>query len=288
MPAFVEEFDDLLSAVSNLPGRNIILGDFNLHYDLPDKVKSFITILSSLNFHQVVTGPTHIGGHTLDLVIVRDSDIIKSCTADQVHVSDHFVVNCSLNLLKPSTSKTTYSSRKFRDIDHDLFDKDLAEQVDTILDNATCDVNDLVTGYNQACQVVLDKNAPVSTTVRTTRYKPPWFTKTVLDARRARRRCERRWRKSGTAANHQAYLESHRKVADVISEEKKAYYNNKLLNSSTRDMYKTINIMLNKNQCTLPDFTMPSAIANQFSNYFVDKVQNIRNNIDQTAVVDCT
>jgi hypothetical protein len=249
LPVFREEFEEFLCAVDHLPGKCLVVGDLNLHFDIPAEVKSVNTILSSLNFSQIINVPTHIKGHTLDPVIVKDNEaLVRSWTVERLHVSDHFVVNCVLDLLKPSAVKTSFSCRNFRDMDHVLFAKDLTVQVEAVPDSTPDDVNELVADYNHACQVAHDIHAPATEKVRTTRHKPPWFTKAVQDARRARRRCERRWRKSRTDTNHHAYIESQRKVVDTISEEKKAYYNDKLLNSSSSDIYKTINCMLNKNQ----------------------------------------
>jgi len=173
----------------------------------------------------------------------------------------------------------------FGDIDHDRFAIDLALQVDTLLDSKIDDVNELVHGYNNACMSVLDAHAPLTVKTHIIRHKPAWFTITVRDARRARRKCERRWRKSRSEADRQAYIESQRTVVDIICKEKKSYYNEKLLNCSIKDMHKTINTLLNQNQRVLPDSTSPSVLANDFSNYFVGKVHTIRSNIDK--VTDC-
>ena len=54
---------------------NIITGDFNFHLDIrtePD-VRPFHETLADRGKTQLVTGPAHKMGHTLDVVIVRDS-----------------------------------------------------------------------------------------------------------------------------------------------------------------------------------------------------------------------
>ena len=51
---------------------------------------------------QLVQGPTHNKGHTLDLVITRDNDpLVESVTTDHPHLSDHMAVVCYLALEKP-------------------------------------------------------------------------------------------------------------------------------------------------------------------------------------------
>ena len=126
---FLPKFDEFLSVVDFLPGRSIILGDFNIHRDQPFKseVKRANTILNSFSFTQIVRGPTHKAGHTLDWIVIKENDsIIEPHTITELHVSDHFYIDCRLSLLKPCDVKTTYISRNYRSINSNAFDRDLA------------------------------------------------------------------------------------------------------------------------------------------------------------------
>lgn len=52
--------------------RLFIVGDFNTHVccKLNSLAKDFISLVNSFDFTQVVNGPTHKHGHTLDLVLL--------------------------------------------------------------------------------------------------------------------------------------------------------------------------------------------------------------------------
>ena len=78
VPKFLEEIEILIDRVNLLPGKLILLGDFNVHYDIPEKsdFKRFSTILDSVGMVQHVTEPTHRSNHILDLVITRQEDAI--------------------------------------------------------------------------------------------------------------------------------------------------------------------------------------------------------------------
>ena len=56
----------------------VISGDFNLHlHDLRDSdTKEFMDLLETFSLLQQVSGPTHLSGHTFDLIITRSSDDI--------------------------------------------------------------------------------------------------------------------------------------------------------------------------------------------------------------------
>ena len=76
MPDFLENFKEFVSLVDLLPGKILLLEDFNVHYDLPTKsdVRRFPTMLTSNGLEQHIIGPTHTCGHTFDLVITRQDE----------------------------------------------------------------------------------------------------------------------------------------------------------------------------------------------------------------------
>jgi hypothetical protein len=79
----------------------IVLGDFNIHVDKEtdihvdkendSKTIECIHLLSSMDFIQHVTGPTHNRGHTLGLVITKGLSIDISSIVD-VALSDQHCV----------------------------------------------------------------------------------------------------------------------------------------------------------------------------------------------------
>ena len=54
-----------------------LAGDFNIHIDNAENktTKEMITVLNTFDLIQHVHGPTHKGGHTLDLIISRALNI---------------------------------------------------------------------------------------------------------------------------------------------------------------------------------------------------------------------
>ncbi len=146
------------------------------------------------------------------------------------------------------------------------------------------DVNCLPSDYNNACIEVLDVHAPANISwSRRERCRPGWYNETVDSARRERRRCERRWRKSKSDVSHAEYLASKKMVKETISHEKSEFYLNRLSNCSSKDMYKTVNELLNKQSKPLPDCKSPTELANKFGYFFTDKVSKIRGEFDKSG-----
>ena len=67
---FQEEFMSFVGFLSSINSSYHIFGDFNIHVDVPggDGYK-FMTFLDSCDLKQFVNQPTHLLGHTLDLIL---------------------------------------------------------------------------------------------------------------------------------------------------------------------------------------------------------------------------
>ena len=77
-----------------------------------------------------------------------------------------------------------------------------------------------------------------------------------------------------------AYDNAKEHVRDVLSTEKSKYYKGLLQNSTPKNMFLTINKLLNKRDRVLPESDSTVALASAFCNYFTKKVKDIRQYID--------
>ena len=85
----------------------------------------FLDLIRSFGLSQVVIGPTHNRGHTLDLVITRDGFPIETPTVDPPLLSDHSLVLFKLPLLRPPLEYRDVSTRKWKGFDQQSFKTDL-------------------------------------------------------------------------------------------------------------------------------------------------------------------
>ena len=77
----------------------VISGDFNLHLDdLRDNdTKKFMDLLETFSLSQHVSGPTHLSGHTFDLIITCLSyDVVLASPKGTFPISDHFIIQCPI------------------------------------------------------------------------------------------------------------------------------------------------------------------------------------------------
>ena len=281
---FLEEFDEFVTNISSLTSRVLILGDFNIHVDKPDHpmVKKFNACLASSGLLQHIHEPTHRSGHTLDLVISRcDEQLIRKCEVKIYSVSDHYMINCVLNQEKSMTLNSVSTCRNFQRMDHNAFKLDLASKICEIQSSESS--VELLTSFDSAIISVLDKHAPIKTKSHKLRPKQPWYTHGVSVERRLRRRLERKWRKSGTDSDRKAYQNQRDRVNLLIDTNKTEFYTSSLANADKKDVFKTVNSLLNKNRRILPQSDSPQLLANDFATFFKDKVDKIRNGLDEKA-----
>ncbi len=102
---FLTDITDFLTSIIKLE-KVPIIGDFNLHIDDGSckMAADFLSITDSFNFTQHVSEPTHVKGHTLDLVFSIGLNV-NHVHVEDVHISDHYCVffdlDCSVDPLTP-------------------------------------------------------------------------------------------------------------------------------------------------------------------------------------------
>ena len=124
---FIDEFASLLEFLVHSPGLLLIVDDFNIHVD--DKScqlgQSFLSLIDSFDLQQHVSDSSHIGGHTLDLVLSRSSDnfLVDCFTSD--FISDHHGIHWCAEAHRPLRPVKKVEFRKLRSIDFSSFCSDL-------------------------------------------------------------------------------------------------------------------------------------------------------------------
>ena len=286
---FLEDFEVFLEELSIIPDNVVLLGDYNIHVDEPDKseTRKFNDILASNGFCQLISGPTHKKGHTLDLLLTNENDhIIQRHEVLPQYYSDHRFITCSLNHMKPPPAKVVISSRQFGKMKPEHFTDLLSKRLsDFPFDSEDPDV--LTDAYESITLSVLNEVCPITTRERTIRSRLPWYNEDIHLERRIKRRLERKWRKSQSDEDHEVFVAQKNKIIKLITDSKIEYFSNKFSESNTKDMYATINDLLNKTQKVLPTLDCShQALANEFLSFFIEKVDKIRNNVKPGTRVD--
>jgi len=283
---FHDEFSELLEIYTVLNDDFIIAGDINIHVETDDAPsRKFHEIIDIFDLKQHVYGPTHIKGHTIDVIITRNNkSAVKNVAITKYNLSHHFLIDFVFNAEITETTMKTITYRNVKKVDHKMFCNDIEDQYSKL--PHTTDMKEKIAGYNNVMNSVIDKHAPIMT--KTIRLVPhaPWFDAEYADLRRKRRKAEKHFRKTGSQSDEAEYNKLRTQTTSLAQRKKKSYINDKLTsNISSKNLYAVVNNLLDNNQeLALPSSTSDIALANDFKTYFSEKVNKIRASITKPVI----
>ena len=199
-----------------------------------------LRLLHSTSFTQLVNSPTRYDTHhdkfsLLDLIIAPSSSkLVSSTSVETSHeISDHCLVLAKLNTVRPKPPKRTYQYRDIKNINLDIF-KQKIESSSLISDPAPT-VDGFVNQMESNITSILDELAPLKTGHRSgLRHSKNWLSPAAVEAKKRRRRLERRWKSSNKEADRIAYRASCRSANALITESRIAA-NFERINEASKD-----------------------------------------------------
>jgi hypothetical protein len=284
---FHQEFCDMVDHLSTLKGNILIAGDFNIHWDKTEsrEMIELAEFIESHNLQQHIQDPTHIKGHTIDLIITRsDESLIKSVSVDTLF-SDHHAVHCQLLVSKPPPVKKTVSYRKIKSIDLDMLSNDI--QSSTLCSDTSNNLDGLVKQYDAVLRELLDTHAPLQSRTFVERPLVPWISDKIIEAKKIRRKCEKKWRKSGLTVHKEMYLVEKQRVKALMINAKKEHFKvqfQECAGDQARTFKVAEQILHRKGPPALPKHDSLQSLVNEFSQFFAMKISRIRNLLDATSV----
>ena len=190
----------------------------------------------TMGLKQHVSVPTHISGHTLDLVITRAQDpVVCSIPVADRYLSDHASVLCSLNAAKSSHVTKEICYRRLKAIEVDQLRADL--QNSDLCQKEYADLNELSLAYTSTLSSLLDKHAPLQKKTSVVRQRVPWFNSEIKDAIRSRRKAKRKWRKFKSSEDLRAFKSARNHATYIMNFARRDYYS-QLISENSADQRK--------------------------------------------------
>ena len=162
--------------IATLSGNLMLMGDLNIHMD--DKADpgavTFTDFLDSLGLVNHTQFPTHVSGHTLDLIITQeDSNDILTVARGHMLLDHHFI-----DVMLKSASETVECERitycKLKNISPQDFSNDVGNILGE-LDLEAMDLYQAVETFNNSLKSILNKHAPLKSCIVKVMHKQPWF-----------------------------------------------------------------------------------------------------------------
>ena len=121
----------------------------------------------------------------------------------------------------------------------------------------------------------------------TLRPRNPWYNEEITDAKRKRKRLERRWRKSKLQVDRDLYKAQRLLVNTLIHKAKCSYYKDKIENcTNSKELFKIVESLLHqKGKPKLPSHQSYQDFTNNFNHYFISKIAKIRSSFTQNDTI---
>ena len=86
------------------------------------------------------------------------------------------------------------------------------------------DLSLLLTKYDSLCETIIDKHAPMCMKKFILRPQVPWYNAEIATAKRIRRKCERRWRRTRLDVDRESFKLQSFLVTSLLSDAKRDYF----------------------------------------------------------------
>ena len=160
----------------------------------------------------------------------------------------------------------------------DSLNDDLANS--ELCKNSPDDLEEFLLSHNKTLIAVLDKHAPVKTRTIVMRPLVPWYTDEIRQAKRERRKAERRWRLSKLDSDLAVFKVKRNAVNNLMNKARQAFYTKLIEDNSCnqRKLFRVSKRLFNQSQLP-PNLNTPT-FANDVGKYFVSKIDTIQRQID--------
>ena len=171
---FIAEFHDLLDSFIKKRWWPILLGDFNLHWDVPSDpdVTAVMDILNTHGLYQVIDQPTHIKNHILDWLITDSLGNVHLVHLQDKCLSDHKAFIFEMPCPKPIPTNCSISGRKLETINNENLKRDLKNIIEYI---STSTTKSALEQHNANLTMLLDQHTPLKTRIVTDRPSAEWM-----------------------------------------------------------------------------------------------------------------
>ena len=241
---FMEEFSELLDLYTVPYEHFVIAGDFNIHFESESSnAKQFKDLLHLYDLKQSILSPTHVKGHTLDLVITSMHSIPSDISVAEIDLSHHYLVDFKLKAEPNTYEQKLITYRSTKNVDLAKFTKDVEDQLNAL--PPTDDLATKVSNYNSAMTKIVDDHTCLKTRKMKIVPDAPWFDVEYANLRKLRRNAEKKYRRSGKESDRKLYCTLRKQAVQTSFNKKKTFVTNKLKQgNSCKSLYSVVNDMI--------------------------------------------
>lgn len=283
---FCTEFETFMESIYHKGDQVIVTGDFNVWIEEvnTDSTK-LMTMMNAFGLTQCVTEATHVEGHTLDQVYVNECQMNVKCKVGEKNgiSTDHFPVMFELPKIEVKENVEIITFRNKRDMDLEGLRGELKEALENISYEESFE--QCYKSYESVTKEITDRYVPVIRKKIKVRSEIPWMDEEYRSERRKRRQLEKKWRSKKNEESRLKYVEQRQLCAELSMKKQNEHYT-KIVEKAGNDqktLFNVANTLLDRREArTLPEHTDALELANEFNEYYIDKINKLRNTIPET------
>ena len=282
---FMEEISELFDEYVVPNDDFIIAGDFNIHMETDTmyakKLKELLN-LYDLKLH--IDEPTHVKGHTLDLVITTNKEpYVSDVKVTEVDLSHHFLIDFTVTAERSSPKMKAITYRSLRSVDTIKFQNDVNERLSAL--PPTDNLLDKVNNYDTVLKQIVNDCAPLKTSKIKVVDTAPWFDREYSDLRKQRRKAEKKFQRTRLDADKKLYTALRTEAINNSFKKKKEYITKRIAENSSKNLYSVVNQLVDKKkEMVLPESESDLELAKNFQKFFHEKIEKIRASFGPSAI----
>ena len=147
------------------------------------------------------------------------------------------------------------------------------------------DVEVIAEHYDSVLEQVLNKHAPEKKTMLTIKPRAPWYNQDIAEAKKLRRKLERKWRRTKLTVDREIFKEQKNQVNMLIRRACTQYFKEKVddCGGDQRSLFKIVDQVLRKNP---PSPSTDNITAESMSRFFTEKIKCIWEGLIADVPVD--
>ena len=179
-------------------------------------------MLSCFSLTQHIQFPTHISGHTLDLLITREGcGLVEQPSCGDL-ISDHYCILC--NILLPGRQKLSkiITYRPLKTVSPESMKSALESALMSC--DQSGDLDSHLHSFDSCIISALDTVAPIRTKKIYTHEHSSWFNSSLVQKKREVRKAERKWRASKSEEHKIVFTDLLNSLFEAFASARSAYY----------------------------------------------------------------
>ena len=275
---FFDELTDFLSSVGSMFDNLIICGDLNCPGPDPMSVDpDLAAVFDSFDLTQHVRTPTR-NENLLDILAAEPAVNVHDVRVDDAGLlSDHRLVVGTVSAVTPQHRPIRTEFRPIKKMDVAQFEQLLRES--SLFTSPASTVDEFTEQIESDVVAALDKVAPLRSRCR----RPPkpitrWLSQEAVDAKRQRRRFERKWKRSGSDSDRLNYRRLCRQANILINDSRHRYYSNMLASATDCvGRWRVVKSLLHSDRSPPCRSDCENvSLCHTFSNFFTDKITSLK------------